>query len=189
MFVIVGLGNPGLRYRNTRHNAGFMAIDALAEKNKLRFTKKRFQGMTAEGVIGGEKVLLLKPYTFMNVSGDAVYDAVNFFKLPTSNVIIIYDDTDLDIGRIRVRPSGSAGTHNGMRSIIGRLRTYDFPRVRIGIGKHPAYIELRDYVLQKLVKDDRKAMEQGVARAALAVEEIIKNGADSAMAKFNGAEK
>ena len=189
MYLIVGLGNPGLKYRNTRHNAGFMAIDALAEKQGLRFSKKRFRGVIAEGTIASEKVVLLKPHTYMNVSGDAVFDAVSFLKPEMAHVVVIYDDIDLDIGKLRIRESGSAGTHNGMRSIIGRLKTYDFPRVRVGIGKNPPYMQLADYVLMKLKKDQKKEMELSAARAADAVEELIKNGVQSAMAHFNGNAK
>lgn len=186
MYLIVGLGNPGLKYKNTRHNAGFMAIDALAAKNRLRFAKKRFSGVIAEGTIAGEKAVLLKPHTFMNLSGDSVYEAVKFYKPEMSHVIVMYDDIDLDIGKLRIRESGSAGTHNGMRSIIGRLRTYDFPRVRIGIGKNPPYMQLANYVLMKLKGDAKKAFEESAQKAALAVEDLIKNGAQSAMSRFNG---
>jgi len=186
MYIIAGLGNPGLKYRNTRHNAGFTAIDALAEKNRLHFVKKRFQGITAEGVIAGEKVLLLKPYTYMNLSGEAISEAVKFYKTELSHVIVMYDDIDLDIGKLRIRESGSAGTHNGMRSIVAMLKSQSFPRIRIGIGKNPPYMQLADYVLMKLKGEQKKAFEENAVRAAEAAEELIKNGAQSAMAKFNG---
>ena len=186
MYLIVGLGNPGLKYRNTRHNAGFMVLAALAEKNGLRFSKKRFQGVVAEGVIAGEKAVLLKPYTYMNLSGEAVFEAVSFLKPDLSRVIVIYDDVDLELGKLRVRASGSAGTHNGMRSIVARLRSLGFPRVRIGIGKNPPYMDLADYVLMKLKKDQKQIMEEAASRAAQAVEELIKNGVESAMSHYNG---
>lgn len=186
MYIIVGLGNPGLKYRHTRHNAGYMAIEALASRHKLRFSKKRFQGVVAEGSVEGQKVVLLKPQTYMNLSGNAVWEIVDYYRLQLERLIVIYDDVDLDEGRLRIKPSGSAGTHNGMRSIIARLRSKDFPRVRVGIGKNPPYMQLADYVTGKLPKDRRGQMEEAAQRAAIAVEEILRAGVQSAMAKFNG---
>ena len=187
MYLIVGLGNPGLKYRSTRHNVGFTAIDALAKRQGLRFTKKRFRGVTAEGTIGSEKVILLKPHTYMNLSGDAVAEAAKFYHLSPEKIIVFYDDIDLDLGRLRIKASGSAGTHNGMRSIIARLTRQDFPRIRIGIGKNPPYMDLATYVLSKLTKDQKKLIEEACERAAEAAEMIVKNGsADAAMSKYNG---
>jgi len=188
LWIIAGLGNPGLKYKNTRHNAGFMAIDALAKELGIRFTKSQFQAKTGEGQLGGEKVLLLKPQTFMNLSGDSISEAIRFYRLPTENLIVIYDDTDLAVGRLRIKEKGSAGTHNGMRSIIARLRTYDFVRIRIGIGKQPGYLQLKDYVLQKLPKTEKQMMEDACDRAAEAAVKVIKDGVAAAQAEFNGAE-
>jgi len=185
MYLVVGLGNPGLKYKYTRHNAGFMAIEALADKIKAKFIKKRFEGITAEASIKGEKVLLLKPYTFMNLSGDAVRAAADFYKIPAENIIIIYDDIDIELGSLRIRAKGSAGTHNGMRSIIARLGTGDFPRVRIGIGKKPVYYELKDFVLAKLKKDDKAKMLKAAEDAADAVRIIIEKGIAEAQGKYN----
>ena len=158
MFIIAGLGNPGLKYRNTRHNVGFIAVDALIKKMAFRSVKKNFQSAVFEGSISGQRVLVLKPQTYMNLSGKAIKEAVNFYKLPYQNLIVIYDDIDLDEGRLRIKPSGSAGTHNGMRSIISELGTGDFPRIRIGIGKNPPFMDLKDYVLAKLKGDSKQRL-------------------------------
>ena len=185
MYLIVGLGNIGLKYKNTRHNMGFMAIDELAKRNGLRFNKKRFQGTVAEGSISGKKVVLLKPSTYMNLSGDSVVEAYRFYKPDIADVIVLYDDIDLEEGMLRVRPSGSAGTHNGMRSIVSTLKTYGFARVRIGIGKNPPYMQLADYVLQKLKGEQKKTLEEACMRAAQACETIIGKGVEKAMNDFN----
>ena len=187
MYLIAGLGNPGLKYRNTRHNVGFSAVDCLAKNLGLRFTKKRFRGVTAEGTVGGEKVILLKPHTYMNLSGQALAEAANFYHLTPDKIIVFYDDIDLDLGRLRIKASGSAGTHNGMRSIISCLGRQDFPRIRIGIGKNPPYMDLAAYVLSKLTKDQKALIEDACERAAQAAELIVRNGnADAAMSKYNG---
>lgn len=185
MYIIAGLGNPGLKYKNTRHNVGFFAIDSLASKLGVRFKKKHFSGITAEAKMGGEKVLLLKPLTYMNLSGDCVAEAVAYYKLPTDHLIVIYDDIDLELGRLRIRASGSAGSHNGMRSIIGRIRTYEFPRVRVGIGAPPPYLDLKDYVIGKLSKKEKLQLEEAAARAADAAAEIVQRGIGSAQQKYN----
>ena len=187
MYLIAGLGNPGLKYRNTRHNVGFAAVDYLAKELGLRFTKKRFRGVTAEGTVGGEKVVLLKPHTYMNLSGQAIAEAAKFYHLPPEKIIVFYDDIDLDLGRLRIKASGSAGTHNGMRSIISCLGRQDFPRIRIGIGKNPPYMDLAAYVLSQLTKDQQALIEAACQRAASAAELIVKNGtADEAMSRYNG---
>ena len=134
MIAIIGLGNPGIEYQNTYHNMGYMAVDYFAEQNGLSFTKNKFNSMVAEGFINGEKVLVLKPTTFMNLSGQAVSSVVNLLKIPLTNVMVVYDDLDIPVGTLRLRKSGSAGTHNGMRNIVERLGSKDFPRLRIGIG-------------------------------------------------------
>lgn len=185
MYLIVGLGNIGLKYKNTRHNMGFMAIDELARRNGMRFNKKRFKGSIAEGNLFGNKVLLLKPSTYMNLSGESVAEAYNFYKPDIKNVIVLYDDIDMNIGKLRIRKSGSAGTHNGMRSIVNTLKTDAFLRIRIGIGKNPAYMELAEYVLAKLKGNDKKILEEACERAAKAAEVIISDGIDRAMNQFN----
>lgn len=187
MYLIAGLGNPGLKYRNTRHNVGFAAVDCLAKNLGLRFSKKRFQGVTAEGMLYGEKIVLLKPHTYMNLSGRAIAEAAKFYQLSPEQIIVFYDDIDLDLGRLRIKASGSAGTHNGMRSIISSLGQKDFPRIRIGIGKNPPYMDLAAYVLSKLNREQKKVIEDACARAAEAAELIVKTGkADAAMSRYNG---
>lgn len=187
MNLIVGLGNPGLKYRNTRHNAGFAAIDALAEKAGLRFNKKRFQGVVAEGKIAGKSVLLLKPHTYMNLSGEAVAEAMRFYKLTPQELLVIYDDIDLDLGRLRIKAEGSAGSHNGMRSIVARVGSEKFPRLRIGIGKPKPPMDLAAFVLQKLKAEQKKAFLANSERAAEAALEILKHGVEAAQQKYNGA--
>lgn len=184
MYIIVGLGNPGFKYKYTRHNAGYMALDCLAEDLGVRFRKKQFSGVTAEAFLEGEKLLLLKPETFMNLSGLAVAEALDYFSLPTDRLIVVYDDVDLAPGKLRIRGAGSAGTHNGMRNIVARIRSTEFPRVRIGIGKAPAPLPLADYVLEKLKGEDRKQMLDAAQRAAGATQEILRAGIASAQQKF-----
>ncbi|MBQ9942270.1 MAG: aminoacyl-tRNA hydrolase [Christensenellaceae bacterium] len=188
MILIAGLGNPGLKYRNTRHNAGFAAIDALADSLGVRFSKKRFQGVVAEARIGQKKVLLLKPHTYMNLSGKAIREAMDFYKVDPKDLIVIYDDIDLDIGRLRIKASGSAGSHNGMRSIIKEIGSTDFPRVRVGIGKPPAYMDLADFVLQKLTRQRKDSFLKCADAAAKAVQALVKSGVAQAQQDFNGLE-
>lgn len=185
MFVVVGLGNPGDKYRYTRHNAGFITIDYMASQYKINVNRTKFKAVTGEGEIAGEKVLLVKPQTYMNLSGESVMDIMNWYKLETSKLIVIYDDVDLAVGRLRLRPAGSAGSHNGMKSIIYLLNSDDFPRVRIGIGKQPEYMDLADYVLGRFGDEEIPLMEEAVKNASQAVGEIIKNGINSAMNKYN----
>ena len=186
LFVIVGLGNPGKDYEQTRHNIGFVAIDELCFRHGIRLNKLKFKASYGEGKIEGKRVLLVKPQTFMNASGEAVRDLMAFYKLPLQNLIVIYDDVDLPVGRIRIREKGSAGTHNGMRSVIFQLTEQDFPRVRIGVGKPetPEY-ELVDYVLGRFPKDEHPTMLEAVKRAADAVGEILKNDTASAIKLYN----
>lgn len=186
MYLIVGLGNPGLRYRSTRHNAGFMAMDALEEATGIKIKKKQFDGVTGEGTVAGEKVVLLKPHTYMNLSGKSVFKAMQYYKMPVENIIVIYDDIDLALGRLRIRGGGSAGTHNGMRSIISELKTQNFPRVRVGIGKQPPEIALKDYVLMRVKGNERLELLKGCKNAAEAAIDIVKNGVSHAQAEYNG---
>lgn len=185
LHVIVGLGNPGTRYDNTRHNVGFDALDLLATKHNISVSKLKFKALYGEGTIEGQRVLLVKPQTFMNLSGESVRDIVDWYKIPMSRLVVIYDDVDLAPGKVRVRPKGSAGTHNGMRNIIYLLQKDDFPRVRIGIGRAPANWDLADYVLSKYSAEDRKTANEGITKAAEAVAELIKADVESAMNKYN----
>lgn len=195
MYIIVGLGNPGTNYAQTRHNVGFRAVDAVAamwslsfQTRKLRFLK--FQAHVAEGQWGSERVVLVKPQTFMNDSGRCVAKVVNFYKVPLENLIVLYDDIDLDVGKLRIRAKGSGGSHNGMRSILEHLSgEQDFPRVRIGIGNPPPKWDLKDFVLSKFSKEEEKIIAQTVQDAAKAVEVIIREGVDSAMQAYNRKEK
>lgn len=184
MYVIAGLGNPGKEYEGTRHNIGFMVIDELAKKLGMNVTKLKFKSLVGEGNFKGEKIILLKPQTFMNSSGEALYDAVNFYKIPLENVIVIYDDKDLDVGKIRIRTKGSSGGHNGMKSIIYLLNSEEFPRVRIGIGKPQE--DLVSHVLGKFEESEKKLIDEAVIKAADAVIDIIENGIEHSMSKFNG---
>ena len=185
-FIVVGLGNPGSKYEQTRHNIGFITIDELSFRHGIKLNKLKFKASYGEGKINGIKVMLVKPQTFMNASGESLREILAWFKLTTTNLIVIYDDVDLEPGRLRVRETGSAGTHNGMRSIVSQIASQDFPRVRIGIGKpeNPGY-DLADYVLSKFPSEQHPAMLEVVKKAADAVQEIIKNGAEFAMNIYN----
>jgi len=176
LFIVVGLGNPGKNYEQTRHNIGFITIDELCFRHKAKLNKLKFKASFGEAVIQKKRVLLVKPQTFMNSSGEAVRDLMQFYKVPLQNLIVVYDDVDLPTGSVRVRGKGSAGTHNGMRSIVYQLGEQDFPRVRIGVGKpdNPEY-ELVDYVLAKFPKEEHEAMLLAVRQAADAIEEILKS--------------
>ncbi|MBZ2174595.1 aminoacyl-tRNA hydrolase [Schnuerera sp. xch1] len=185
MFVIVGLGNPGKNYSNTRHNVGFDTLDLLAYRNNIKVNKTKFKSLYGEGVIGDEKVILLKPQTYMNNSGIAVLDLYNFYKLPIENIIVIVDDIDIDFATIRVKAKGSAGSHNGLKSIIYQLQSDNFTRVKIGIGDKKESQDLADFVLSKFSKDEREKIDASIERAALAVETIVKDNVNKAMNEFN----
>ena len=184
MYLIVGLGNPGKEYEMTRHNIGFHTIDYIADKLGVKVSKYKYKALYGESNIGGEKVFLVKPQTYMNNSGESLIDFVNFYKIPVSNVIVISDDVSLDCGRIRVRGKGSAGGHNGLKSIIYMLQSDEFPRVKMGVGA-PEH-DMVNHVLGRFPKEQIPTMEQAIINAAGAVEEIIKRGVPSAMNKFNG---
>lgn len=186
MFVIAGLGNPGARYADTRHNIGFIAVDYLSRQLNININKIRHKALVGEGYIGTEKVVLIKPQTYMNLSGESIMDVVGFYKLPSENLIVIYDDVDLSPGVLRIRPKGSSGSHNGMKSIIYLLNRDDFPRIRIGIGKQPEYMNLADYVTGKFSKEEIPIMTEAVEKAADAAQEIVLKGIAAAMNKFNG---
>ena len=185
-WLIVFLGNPGPRYEMTRHNAGFMAADAMAKEKNLSINKARFKALTATCEIGGESVLLMKPQTFMNLSGEAVSQAVRFYKIPPERVIVVSDEVSLPIGKLRIRTKGSAGGHNGLKDIIAKLGTDAFPRIRIGVGAppHPDY-DMADWVLSTFKNQDAEDMLAAAARAAEAAQCYIAQGADRAMNRFN----
>ena len=185
MFVIVGLGNPGKKYEKTRHNMGFLAIDKLAEKHDIKVNKLKHKALTGDGFIFGQKALLVKPQTYMNLSGESVREIVSYYDIDLEDLIVIYDDFDLETGTIRIRKKGSAGSHNGMKSIIGQIQSKDFPRIRIGIGKSGGGAEWKDFVLGKTSKQDEKLIEDAVDRAADAVGCILEKGIDTAMNEYN----
>ena len=186
-WLIVGLGNPGEKYENTRHNVGFQVIDELAERQGKPVQRLKFKALTGLLTIGGEKALVLKPVTYMNLSGEAVRPAADFYKLPPERILVISDDVALAAGRLRIRAKGSAGGHNGLKSIIQHLGTDQFPRIRVGVGEkpHPDY-DLADWVLGRPQGEDKKAIDGAVKRAADAVECILSQGLERGMGKFNG---
>lgn len=186
-WLIVGLGNPGENYARTRHNIGFRAVDCLSGQLGAKIDRAKFRGLYGQANYKGLKLILLKPQTFMNNSGLSVMDAARFYKLPPERVIVLFDDISLDVGRLRVRAEGSAGGHNGIKSIIGGLNSQSFPRVKIGVGAkpHPDY-ELADWVLSNFTKDEEKLLAPVVEDAASAALELIENGVQAAASKYNG---
>lgn len=186
-WLVVFLGNPGLRYEGTRHNAGFMTADALARSKNLSLNRARFKALTAVCEIGGEKVLLMKPQTYMNLSGEAAAEAARFYKIPPQHVLVVSDEVALPIGKLRVRARGSAGGHNGLKSLIACLGTEDFPRIRLGVGAppHPDY-DMADWVLSAFKNQDAEDMAAAAERAAKAVEYYILHGPERTMNLFNG---
>ena len=187
-WLVVGLGNPGLNYARTRHNVGFRAVDALAEKLGVKIDRAHFRGLTAQASAGGEKLLLLKPQTFMNDSGLSVMDAARFYKLPPERVLVLFDDISLPVGRLRIRADGSAGGHNGIKSIIQELGSQDFPRVKIGVGAKPnPEYDLAAWVLSTFSASEEKALAVSLKNAADAALSIIDNGVPETANRFNGS--
>lgn len=186
-WLLVCLGNPGEKYENTRHNVGYMVADEIGQRYHSPIQKLRFKALTDVVTIAGQKVLVMKPVTYMNLSGEAVRPAADFYKIPPDHVLVISDDTALAPGRLRIRKGGSAGGHNGLKSIIQHLGTDQFPRIRVGVGEkpHPDY-DLADWVLGRFVGEDKKTMDAAVKRAADAVECLLAEGPDRAMNRFNG---
>ena len=184
MHVVVGLGNPGLLYKRSRHNAGFQALDVLADYLHFNVTKRGFSGVYGEGLYRGERLVLVKPTTYMNLSGDCVQSILHFYKCPVENLIVLYDDIDLPVGALRIREKGSAGTHNGMRSIIGTLGNENFPRVRIGVGGNKGE-DLKKHVLGKPAKEDQAQLASAFCDAASAVRLILEGKLMEAQAKYN----
>ena len=186
MYLVVGLGNPGRQYEATRHNMGFDTIDYLVEEYKVPQGGVKFNAMYGKTVIGGEKVILMKPLSFMNLSGGPVRDMVNYFKIdPGTELIVIYDYIDLDPGQLRIRKQGSAGGHNGIKDIIRQLGTEKFLRIKVGVGAKPKGWDLADYVLGRFSTEDRKIVDEAIARAGKAVDIMISQGPDAAMNEFN----
>lgn len=185
MYYIVGLGNPGLQYENTRHNVGFMTIDYLANKYDIDVRKSKFKSLYGQGEISGHKVMLIKPQTYMNNSGEAVRELRDFYKFDIDKLIVIYDDIDIDFGTIRIRKKGSAGSHNGMKSIIYQIQDDQFPRIKVSIGKKPEKWDLANFVLSGFSKEEAKILEDEIRIAAEAIEIILKDDIDKAMNKCN----
>ena len=186
-WLLVGLGNPGTQYENTRHNVGFLVADELAERQNAPIQRLKFKALTNLLTISGEKVLVMKPVTYMNLSGEAVVEAARFYKLPPERVLVISDDVSLPVGKLRIRKGGSAGGHNGLKSIIQHLGTDQFPRIKVGVGQkpHPDY-DMADWVLSKFAGEDLKTITEAIRKAADAVECLIQEGPDKAMNRFNG---
>lgn len=185
MKLIVGLGNPGPAYRHTRHNVGFEVLDRLAERLDTEFSREKFGGQIAEARVGGEKVLLLKPLTFMNLSGDSVAQAAKYHADSTADILVVYDEVDLPLGKLRLRKNGSGGTHNGMISVIERLGSEDVPRMRVGVGAEQRKGERVAHVLGKFRPDERGPIGEAIDRAAEACRCFLDEGIDAAMNRFN----
>ena len=186
MYLIVGLGNPEEDYSNTRHNMGFDTINKISKEYNIEINKKKFKGIYGSGIIGGEKVILLKPQTYMNLSGESIKEAVDFYKIENNNIIVIYDDMDIDLGVIKIRKKGNAGSHNGMKSVVKYIGT-EFPRVRVGIGK-PIDEDFIKYVIGPIPEEEKQILDKSTSLARDAVIEIIESGVDNAMNKFNKKE-
>ena len=185
-WLVVGLGNPGTQYESTRHNMGFLAVDKLAQEENFRFSKLRFKAWTATWEVGGQKVLVMKPQTYMNLSGESVGEAARFYKIPPEHVLVISDDIDLPAGRLRIRPGGSAGGHNGLKNIIQHLGSDKFPRIKVGVGSpKQAGFEVVDWVIGKPMGEDQKVLTDALDRAVTAVPVLISQGVDRAMNRFN----
>ena len=185
MYIIVGLGNPGDKYEKTRHNVGFNVIDLLAKEYSIDVSKLKHKALIGEGRVETEKVILVKPMTYMNLSGESVVDICNYYNVDLENVIVIYDDIDLDVGKIRIRKKGSGGTHNGMRSIIKCLGSNEFPRVRVGISKPKNGQDLADFVLSRFAKEDEKSLNESFENAVAAIDCAIRQDLDLAMNRYN----
>lgn len=186
MFIIAGLGNPTLQYEGTRHNAGFDVIDTLAGKYNISVDGRKNRALIGKGIIEGKKVILAKPQTYMNLSGESLGGLVDYYKVDEeSEFLVVYDDISLDVGQLRIRKKGSAGGHNGMKNIISHLGTEVFPRIKVGVGEKPKKYDLADYVLSRFSKEERAIMEEGFQKAVEAVEMILRGEMEEAMNKFN----
>ena len=185
MYIIAGLGNPGKQYENTRHNAGFMALDALADQLGVSLSEKKHKALCGKGMIGGEKALFMKPQTFMNLSGESIRAAADFYKVEPEHIMVIYDDISLEPGQLRIRKKGSAGGHNGIKSIISCLGTQEFPRIKVGVGAKPDRMDLADYVLGHFSQIEGRIMEDAAKEAGQAAQAIILDGIEAAMNRYN----
>ncbi len=188
MYIVVGLGNPSRKYENTRHNIGFELIDYIARTENVKVKKLKHKALIGEFIHAGEKVLLVKPQTFMNLSGDSVLSLLNYYNINLEKLIVVYDDIDIPLGNVRIRKSGSAGSHNGMKDIIYKIKDNGFPRIRIGIGK-PDKIDLKNFVLSGYSKEEVPIMEEAVVNTYKAVMTIIEQDIDIAMNKYNSKKK
>ncbi len=189
MYIIAGLGNPTKEYDKTRHNVGFEVIDELAERYQIDISERKHRAFCGRGVVEGQKVLLVKPQTFMNLSGESLRMVLDYYKAPPEDLIVIYDDISLAPGQLRIRRKGSAGGHNGIKNIIAHLGTQEFPRIKVGVGEKPPRMDLKDYVLSRFSKGERELMEQAFKEAAQAAVMMITEGVDSAMNHFNMKKK
>ena len=186
MYIIVGLGNPKKEYDNTRHNIGFDVIDALAEDNRIGMTEKKHKAIIGKGIVGGQKVILVKPQTYMNLSGESVRELIDYYKVDeTEELIVISDDISLDVGQLRIRKKGSAGGHNGLKNIIMHLGHDTFKRVKMGVGEKPKHFDLADYVLGHFSKEERIVMNDSIKDACKAIEMMINDDVDGAMNIYN----
>ena len=185
MYLIVGLGNPEEEYFRTRHNMGFDTINQIAEKYEIKVNKTKFNSLYGMGEIEGQKVILLKPQTYMNLSGTAIRDFMNFYKIPPENILVIFDDLDIEAGIIKIRKRGGPGTHNGMKSVVSEINTENFARIRIGIGMPQYKSDLLNYILTRIPEEEYKVLKTAINNAAEAVSVIIKNGIDKAMNQYN----
>ena len=190
MFIIAGLGNPDRQYEGTRHNAGFDVIDRIAEKYNIAVDTKKHRAYIGKGIIDGQKVILAKPQTYMNLSGESIRSLVDYYKIDEENeLLVVYDDISLDVGRLRIRAKGSAGGHNGIKNIIAHLGTQVFPRIKVGVGEKPKGYDLADYVLGHFSKAERERMEEGYDHAVRAAEMIVSGQLNEAMNEFNRKKK
>ena len=185
MYFIVGLGNPGKEYENTRHNMGFKVLNKLSKKYNIPITKSKFNGKYGTGIIENEKVILLEPQTYMNLSGEAIKPMLDFYKVDYSNLLVIYDDIDVEPGKVKIRTKGGPGTHNGMKSVVKEIGTEEFPRIRVGIGQPIIKLAMIDYVIGYVPEKELTILEEGIEKAEKAIEEILKHGINYAMNKFN----
>lgn len=189
MYLITGLGNPTKEYDKTRHNAGFCVIDVLADKYRIDVSEKKHRGLCGRGVIAGQKVILVKPQTYMNLSGECLREVADYYKIDPEDIIVIYDDISLEPGQLRIRLKGSAGGHNGIKNIIAQLGTQEFPRVKVGVGAKPPRMDLADYVLGHFSAEDQKIMDEAFKDAADAAAMMITDGAERAMNHYNTKKK
>ena len=190
MFIIAGLGNPDRQYEGTRHNAGFDVIDKIAEKYNIAVDAKKHRAYIGKGIIEGQKVILAKPQTYMNLSGESIRSLVDYYKVDEENeLLVVYDDISLDVGQLRIRVKGSAGGHNGIKNIIAHLGTQIFPRIKVGVGEKPKGYDLADYVLGHFSKAERELMDEGYDNAVRAAELIVSGRLEEAMNEFNRKKK